>query len=96
MNPASLDGCLLEQLQNKLLLLVGLGQSGNAGLLQDGVFGQSRHRRGNVGGPDAVFRAGQVLHLVVDDIAGSLQPVHAGAQGAAQAGNGLNGRVDGA
>src|SRR5579863_3389399 len=86
---------LLKQLQHELLLLVGLGQRGNAGLFQDGVLGQSRHGRRNICRPDVIFCTSQVLHLIVDDVACSLQPVDARTQRAAKAGDGLDGCVDG-
>ncbi len=63
---------LLEELEHELLLLVGLGQRGNACLFQDGVLGQGRDRGRNVRGPDAVFCTRQVLHLVGDDAGGTL------------------------
>ena len=84
----------MQQLENQLLLLVGLGQGGNAGLLQDGVARQVRHRRGNVGRRDGVFRRRQVRDLVADDVAGALQPVNAGADIAARESNSLNRTVD--
>lgn len=58
---------LLQQLQHELLLLVGLGQRRNAGLFQDGVFGQVGHGGWNVGRGDAVHRSRQVLGLAADD-----------------------------
>ena len=65
----------MKQLQYELLLLVGLGQSGNAGLFQDGILGQSCHRRRNIGGADAIFGTRQVLHLVADNASRALKPV---------------------
>ena len=89
------SGCLLEQLKYKLLLLVGLGQSGNAGLFQDGILRQGCHCGWNIGGPDTVFGTRQILHLVGDDAGSTLQAVDGCADAAAQAGNGLDGCVDG-
>ena len=86
---------LLEQFQYQLLLLVGLGQSGDARLFQDGVLGQVGDRRRNVGGPDAVFGTGEVLHLVVDDAGGALKAVDGSADGAPECGDLLDGGVDG-
>ena len=84
---------LSKQLQNQLLLLVGLGQGGNSGLFQNGVLGEAGHRRWNIGSGDGVLCRGQVLHLTVDDVAGCGQPVHARAQGAANAGDVGDGRA---
>src|SRR5579864_30281 len=63
---ASLAKRLLQQLQHELLLLVGLGQCGDAGLFQDRVFGQVRHRGRNIGRRDGVFCRRQVLSLAAD------------------------------
>ncbi len=49
----------------------------------------------DVGRADVVLGTGEVLDLVVDDVGGSLQPVDAGAQRAAQSGDSLNRRIDG-
>jgi hypothetical protein len=95
MNPAS-SRChdLLQEFQYKLLLLVRLGQRGNAGLFQDGVLSESRDRRWNVGRADAVFGTGQVLNLVGDDAGGALQAVDGCADRASQRSHRLNGCVD--
>src|SRR5581483_706024 len=85
---------LLQQLQNKLLLLVGLGKSGDAGLLQDGVLGKIGDRRGDVRGGNAVLCRGQVLHLIADHVAGTLQPVDYRADRAPLYGNCLDGGID--
>jgi len=77
---------LLQQLQNELLLLVGLGQSGDAGLFQDRVFGEVGHDCRNVGSGNCVFRRRQVLHLAVDDGAGCGEPVGDCTQSATDAG----------
>src|SRR3954462_8714751 len=86
---------LLQQRKHKLLRLVRLGKSGDAGLLQDGVLGEIGHRRRNIRRPNASFGAGQVLDLAVDDIAGALQTMDAGADPAALCSDVLNGRIDG-
>ncbi len=46
----------LQQFQNELLLLVSLGQSGDAGLLQNGKLGQASDCRRDVGSRDGVLR----------------------------------------
>ena len=52
--------CLLEELQNSLLRLVGLRQGCHAGLLQHVVLRHLRDRRADVSVLDVVLRAGQV------------------------------------
>ena len=84
--PPPVSPNLLQQFQNKLLLLVGLGQRGDAGLFQDGVLGHVCDGSRNISRRDPVFRGGQVLDLVVDDVAGALQAVYARAEMAAQCG----------
>jgi len=46
---------LLQQFQDKLLLLVGLGQRGDARLFQDRVLGHVSDRGRDVGGDNAVL-----------------------------------------
>ncbi len=70
--PVSPVSRLPKQGQNKLLLLIGLGQRGNAGLFQDGELREICHRRGNIGGADTIFSRRQVLHLAADDVARAL------------------------
>jgi len=53
--PPSFGHWLLDQLQYELLHLVGLGQSGHAGLLQNRILGQVGDGRRDVGGGDAIF-----------------------------------------
>ena len=57
--------CLLEELQNSLLRLVGLRQGCHAGLLQNVVLRHLRDRGADVGVLNAVLRAGQVRYLGV-------------------------------
>jgi hypothetical protein len=76
-------------------LLVSLGQSGDSGLFQDGILGQSRDRRGNIGSANAVFGTGKILHLVADNPSRTLEPVNGCTDAAAKGGNGLDGSVDG-
>ena len=85
---------LLQQFQYELLLLVSLGQSGDARLFQNRVFGEVGHDGRNIGSRDGVFRRGQVLHLTVDDVAGRGEPVDACAQRAAYASHVGDGRID--
>src|SRR5271155_2894114 len=85
---------LLQQLQDELLLLVGLGQSRNAGLFQDGIFCQVSNNGRNIGSVDGVFRRRQVDDLAVEHVAGGGEAVDGCAQGTAYAGNVGNGRTD--
>lgn len=85
---------LLQQFEYELLLLVGLGQRGDAGLFQDGVFGEAGDGRRDVGSGDGVLRRREVLHLTVDDVAGCSQPVDARTQRATNAGYVRDGRID--
>src|SRR6185437_1039283 len=77
--PRSPGYFLLEQLQNALLHLVGLGQCRDTRGVQDLVLGQVGNFGRDVGRPDSIFRLRQVLHLSVDDVAGCLQTIDVGA-----------------
>ena len=70
-----------------LLLLVGLGQSRYAGLVQNRVLRQVSHGRWNVSRRHVVFRRRQVLRLVVDDVGSALQAVDGSTNIAAEGGN---------
>src|SRR5881394_1204543 len=85
---------LAKQVEHALLGGIRLGQSRDTGLVQNREPGEVRDFGRDVRCADAVFRAGQVLHLVVDNVDGGLQAVDACADCTADAGDVGDGAVD--
>ena len=75
--------CLLEELQNSLLRLVGLRQGCHAGLFQNVVLRHLRDRRADVSVLNVVLCAGQVRYLRIFNVLGGCQLVDGSADGAA-------------
>jgi len=85
---------LAKQVEHALLGGIRLGQSRDTGLIQNREPGEVRDFGRDVRCADTVFRAGQVLHLVVDNVDGGLQAVDACADCTADAGDVGDGAVD--
>ena len=86
---------LLEELENALGHLVGLGQHGLGGLDEDIVLGVGHHLVGDVGVPDGGLGVLDVLGHNAQVVDGVLQAVLGGAQGGAHLVDFLDGFVDG-
>ena len=78
---------LLEKLQHGLLRLVGLRESGHAGLLEDVVLGHLRNRFADVSVLNVVLRAGQVRDFGVLYVDVGSQLVDRSADSATSCGN---------